>query len=358
MITVSTDVLSLALDKLYQAIDKKVGLEELRTIQIKAKNGTLILAARNRTAGGQAYISEDVETKGDFYFGISGGYFKDIVSRMEKGRQINIVLEKPHAIISDECSTFRLNYYTEIPPLEDLELEYTPVDVSKLMAALKKVYFPDTLEDINSKIKGVYIDNENIVSTNRWCLNVLKNDILRVKSPIRFGEDSVKRMIGVFSKLGPEGGVFETPHALALHAGGFYFRTLLLPESYPDYKRLIPKKAPSLCVVNKHSLTSALNRVLVISETKTVNIEIEEQNMYLSCTGPHGNSSETLECESNIRTRLSINGKILLDTLSRLEESSVSIELRKNKTDGSPEVILFREKDFVSAIAPIAPSKG
>ena len=357
MITVSTDVLSLALDKLYQAIDKKVGLEELRTIQIKAKGGSITLAARNRTAGGQAYISENVLAKGEFYFGISAGYFRDIVSRMEKGGQISIVLESPYAIISDERSKFRLNYYTEIPPLEDLDLKYAPSDISKLMAAFKRVYFPDTMEDINSKIKGVYIDNENIVSTNRWCLNMLKNDILRVKSSIRIGEDSIKRMIGVFSKLGPEGGVYETPHALALHAGGFYFRTLLLPESYPDYKRLIPKKPPSLCVVDKYGFMSALNRVLVISETKAVNIEIEEQNMHLSCSGAHGNSSETLECESNVRTSLSISGKLLLDTLSRLEESSVSMELRKTKTDGSPEVVLFKERDFISAIAPIAPQK-
>lgn len=356
MITLPTDVMSLALDKLYQAVDKKVGLEELRTVQIKAKGGFMVMAARNRTAGGQAHISQDVHSNGEFYFGLSAGYLKDIVSKMEKGGQIKIALDGQHAVISDAQSRFRLNYYTEIPPLEDLFLDYAPVDISKLISTFEKVYFSKTNENINSSIKGVYINNEHIVSTNRFVLNIARNDVIKVKTPIRIGEESVKRMIGVFSKLGEEGGAYDNPHAFALHAGGFYFRTLLLPESYPNYKKLIPKKAPSLCVIDKSKFNSAIERVLILAGDGTVNIEIDNQNMILRSNGQHGNSTETLECESNLVASLSLKGSFLLDTLSRLDEDMVSMEVRKNKPDGSPEMVIIQEEGFTSAIAPVNPN--
>lgn len=352
MIIVSKDLLAQELEKLYQALDKKTSLEELKTIQIQATSKGLVLAARNRTASAQTTL--DATATEEKYFGVSGGYFKEIVSKMDKGGDLEITLQGPHAVITDGRFTFRLNYYMDIPPLEDFRsLTWTPGVPSSIVHAFKRVYFPDTNEDINSRIKGVYVDKEFVVSTNRWVLNVARNNDLHIDKPIRISEESVKKMISVFTHNSLEGEYYTDPNTFILRSGEFLFRTLLLPDIYTDYHKLLPKKACHLCVMKKMELMAALKRALVLSTNNVVNFNVTKDKVTLSCSGKHGNSVDHLTCECNTTRVFKINGKFLLDSLSRLVEENVAVELRTPKADGSQAPLVITEEGFTSVIVPI-----
>lgn len=352
MITVERDLMATALDKLYQAVDKKSGIEELKTIQIKTDPEFLTLGARNRTASAQATL--EAQSQQGVYFGIPGGYFKDIVSKMEKGGTLNITIVGPHAVISDGRASFRLKHHMDIPPLEDFEsLEYIACNPDLVVKTLKRAYFPETNADINSSINGVHINKKDVVSTNRWMLNIIKNEILDLDEPIRINEDSVKRMINVFAGLGEEGWYYANPNSFVLRASGFSFRTLLLPDSYPNYAKLIPKKAPSLCSMDKGELVSALRRVLILSSNSYVDVSVSPETVKLRCASEHGDSTDELPCECNTTRDLRVNGKFLLDAISRLKEDSVVLEIRRPKADGTDEMIVLTEEGFTSGIAQI-----
>jgi len=73
----------------------------------------------------------------------------------------------------------------------------------------------------------------------------------------------------------------------------------------------------------------------------------------LCSNGRHGSSADWVDAQGNIEMSVKVNGKLLVDSISRFTEDEIGLELRKPKPGMAGEPIIIKEKDFLSAIMPV-----
>ncbi len=129
----------------------------------------------------------------------------------------------------------------------------------------------------------------------------------------------------------------------------------LLDGQFPKYNQLIPQDSPKKAIVNVSQVCSAMERVAIMVNEKTliVKLEFSNNNLKLTANTPEaGKSEENVDIDYTAEDMtVAFNYKFVLDALKSVESDEVEIGLNT-----SLSATTFRpctDEDFVCIIMPV-----
>ncbi|WP_127145145.1 DNA polymerase III subunit beta [Pelagibacterium montanilacus] len=147
----------------------------------------------------------------------------------------------------------------------------------------------------------------------------------------------LKLLDGVEGEVGVE--LSDTKIRFTL--GGVVLLSKLIEGSFPDYERVTPRNNEKRLLVDRDSLSRAVDRVSTIASErggKAVKLSLSSGQLELSVTNPdHGTANEELAVEfSEDAFEIGFNARYLLEIISQIRTESV--EFRFNDA-GSPTLV-------------------
>jgi DNA polymerase III subunit beta len=305
--------------------DLSMGIQSTFSAQIK-KGGTLTLPAK---------------------------LFGDIVSRLTEG---NLTLEEKDefqvTIKSASCKyQIRGLSADEYPELPTIDGESLNLPAQELTDGLASTLFAVSTEELKGVITGVHWiaanDELEFCATSGHVLSTVTSPINPVEESNGFevtlpakAAQELKRMLDANSEdfvavRGDDGQlVFEWQNQR--------LTTRLLEGQYPNYRQLIPKQFSRQMTSDRKALISALERVAVLSNTKTAivkfNLSSADQQLTVSVnTQDVGSGAEVLSVQySGDDLEIAFNARYLAEGLKVMNTTEVQMNFN---TSTSPVVV-------------------
>ena len=131
--------------------------------------------------------------------------------------------------------------------------------------------------------------------------------------------------------------------------------TKLMQGQFPKYNQLIPQTFTKEAVIDKFSLTSALERVSVMVNEKNsiVKFEFADNQLKLSGDSPDsGNSLDIIDVKySNEPLTIAFNYKFILEFLKIVESEEIAMKL--NSTLSATVFVPHADEDYIYLIMPV-----
>jgi len=241
----------------------------------------------------------------------------------------------------------------------------TSMPASVVQEAIAKTIFAITDDDLRPALGGLLVemrgDAIRFVSTDG-------NRLVKFeRSNVETGKDESfilpKKALNLLKASLP---IDDVPVSLSynnvnalFHIGNLQMVCRLIDEKFPDYEAAIPKEAPNVLTVERHSLISALKRISIFSNKTTyqVRFKISGSELQLSSQDMDYNNEafEKLPCEYDGEDmEIGFNARFIIEMMNNIESDKININLNEyNK----PGILLPEEQaeneDQLMLIMPI-----
>jgi DNA polymerase-3 subunit beta len=132
-------------------------------------------------------------------------------------------------------------------------------------------------------------------------------------------------------------------------------RVGLIEDTYPDYRRVVPKDKGIEIRVDKRQLLHALRRMDVMSSERYsgVRIEIADHKMILNSTNPDvGEANDEIDISyEGAGLEIGYNVKYLIDAIEVIDQNLVSFEMRSD--EGAGVIRSVGMDNYMCVIMPI-----
>lgn len=132
------------------------------------------------------------------------------------------------------------------------------------------------------------------------------------------------------------------------------FKARLLDANFPDYKKVFPQDEGSRITVSADVLADVVQRISVISEHERKRVILSAENNLLtlqSQSGEFHEASDELKISFTGETvRVGYNARYILDAISVLKGSDVTLTIRKNNT--ATTISSDEHPDYTALVMP------
>jgi len=359
--TVARDKLSNALQKVSSIITSRSTLQVLGNVLMEVTENKLVFTTTDLDIRIKTEMECDVRTQGRTT--IPAKKFQEIVRNLPQ-ESVKVVGDEGNHI-SIECgnSKFKLNGLPadDFPvPLEMSPIRRFTLNQNDLSRMLKLINYAVTQDDTRKALNGILLSvSENnfiTVATDGRRLALVEkvledfsgNDgeaILPIKSA-----HELMRLLNKDGKVVVEIG--EKMASFSMDASTV-MNTKLIEENYPNYKQVIPVSFSRKIVIQRESLTRALERVrLVVSERGYfIKLKFFSNALELSANSQEiGESSDLMQIVyDGPETSISFNPDFLLEPLKQIDADNVAMKMN----DGYNPVALTTDDGFLYVIMPM-----
>lgn len=330
-------------------VDRKTTIQILNNVLIKAENEKVRIIATDREISLIADYDAKVITPGEITIGARKLF--EMIREIE-GDQINFKkLENDWVNIICEKIVYRIPGISadDFPDVADEgDIDFFKIERGVLKEMIGKIFFAISTDEMRANLNGVYLELKegciSMVSTDGHRISIvnmeLKDEISedqRIEGIIipRKGVNEIRRLVEN-GKENAEMGVKEGKYILKLD--DIVLRVGLIEETYPDYRRVIPRDKGVEIRVDKHQILHSLRRMDVMSSERYsgVKIALVDNKMILNSTNPDvGEANDEIDISyEGAGMEIGYNVKYLIDAIDVIDENLVSFEMRDDEGAG------------------------
>ncbi len=365
--TIDRDVFARALGRLQGIIERKSTMAMLTNVLIRSLDedtGTLQLAATDLDVTLVSHCPASVETPGALAINARSLY--DIVRNLPPGElavvgQDNHWVELRHGSIEFRMSGMAPDDFPTLP--EAGEVPGCEIDRGLLFSMIDGVIFSVSNDDTRPNLNGVLVrplDEERLI--------MVSTDGHRLSKVVR----PTGTKLGGLPPDGvivPRKGLSELKRAMDGPGDSLFFgvqqsQAVFRSESdvlfvrlidgvFPDFDRVIPKANRNVARVDRQLLMTALKRVSLFAQSKTMGVRIgldpAEGTMRLTASNPElGHAREELPVDyEGEALEIGYNSRYLLDCLAPVTVSEIRFEMNDDLSPGIVRVEGDEESFYV-----------
>ncbi len=337
-------------------IDREILAEMLAAVANTLPSKTTYPVLQNvlvEVAGGKLFIAgTDLDTFVRREFSLAGkSEDGKVVLPGRKLTEITREMGSSDVVFSSKENSIRIESgnskvrFTGLDPAEFPELpelpEGAPLEfpVAVVLELFEDVSFAASHDDSRPAMCGVNWEitktEMRMVATDGHRLAFLKR---KGKYPASFKMIVAPKVLGFVPKGADKVAVHSDPGRIGLVAGDTTIISRPIEGPYPDYERVIPKKATARAVLECEAFVPALRRAAVLAHPvgKLVALDFAKGRVKLQAETPElGSSEEEVPCEyKGDGIRIGFNSAFLLEVLRHLDTDKVVIELQNSLSAG------------------------
>lgn len=207
-------------------------------------------------------------------------------------------------------------------------------------------------DDLRPNMQCVYIDKENIISTDAHKLTKVDGFFDN-----KYSFMINKTMSNFIKTYSYNGNITMTngKDYVMIQCNEFKILSRIVDGKYPDYKAVMPKENINIFMVNRELLIKTLKSVMVGADTQSnrVIFSFRSKTMKVECS----NIDADIECFAeidfvnvkNVDITFALNGKFLIEALNHLITENVTFNL---KTEINP-IMINQDSSFSILIMPV-----
>jgi DNA polymerase-3 subunit beta len=369
MLTTKKSDLSAALGLVGTIVEKRNTIPILSNAAIERVDGGL--RARMTDLDLEAEITFSAALAQDFRpFTAPAHLLREIVSKLPDGADITIEAkddkQSPDSVtVKSGRSRFALQ---SLPPndLSSMNLGALPFSFTMqnkhLLAAIGAVGFAISTEETRYYLNGIFMHATEagmlFVATDghRLAKRFVATDDAPMAAP---GVIIPRKTVLALTKILPKEGevtIEWNESKICFILPGTRLLSKLIDGQFPDYERVIPKhNNPGITVKGKH-LSSAVERVQLISSDRgrAMRFGFTEDVLTLTVTNPDtGSAEEQIACEGGKAVEIGFNSRYVLDAISHLAEDDILISL----DDPAAPAVLRADGDHAENLIVLMPMR-
>ncbi len=265
----------------------------------------------------------------------------DIWRSLPEGAEVTVQVEQDRAVVRSGRSRFALATLpaADFPKVEsgpgDLELE---LPQGKLRRLLDQVSFSMAQQDVRYFLNGMLLEvNRNHTRTVATDGHRLAMCTLPGGVPDRDGVQAIVPRKGVLElgRLLDDGGESVVLHVGSNHLrvtlGPYTLTTKLVDGKFPDYEKVVPRRADNTLTGDRESLKQAFNRASILSNEKYRGIRLimDADQLTIQANNPEQEEAEEQVAVSYTGPRMEIgfNVSYLQDVLNVLDTDEVYLSV-------------------------------
>lgn len=347
-----------------RAISSKQNMPILSGIYINANNNIVEFQATDYELGFIIKVEAEVEEEGEVI--ISGKYLTEI-SRKLPGDTMEFsynAAERTAHISSDKSNYRLLSMEGDFPKIKRVDNSVSiNIKDNEFNDMIKRTTFAAATDDIRPVFTGCFFDiNEDtltMVATNTHRLALNKMTVNNLSNNMR--SIIPAKALNELSYALKEDEPSDIVISHANNQVGFAFQkiymvTRLIDGEYPDYRRVIPTEHKTIVTVDRQALTSAVDRVSLISryhEFHMINFKIGNASIHiLSLNSEIGKAEEDVAAEvEGEELSISFNVTYVADVLKIMNGEKIKFSF--NGELGSVKVEDLDNKNFMYIVTPV-----
>jgi DNA polymerase-3 subunit beta len=356
------DSLTEAVFNVSRAIPAKSSIPSLEGIQIKARDGSLLLTGYDMEAGITTTIAADVREEGDIV--LSARLFSEMLRKMEGDEVTVSVGEKYLTLIQSGLTEFTIlgtpaDEFPELPEVTEGKGVSLPQGTLKSM--IEQTLFAVATSDAKPVHTGSLFDMKE------GSLTVVSVDGYRMalrKTELSGGEDISfvvpGKVLGDVSKLlkdeeEEEASLMVGGRHIVFKIGLYSVISRLLEGDFLDYKTSIPPGGDTEVRVSTRALIDSVERAsLLISERlrSPLRVRFDEEVIHIFCSTSIGKFTDEVDCRmTGPSVEMGFNNKYLLDALKAA--GSDEVLLMVGGALSPIKVLPLQGEDFLFLVLPV-----
>ena len=352
-ITISTSILDNIITNLQPFLDKKDASQITSHIYLETNENHLICKATDFEIGlctstsSLNIIEQGMAT-------VNGKQFLDIIKHLKEG-EVSLSTKEDNIHIKQDKSSFKLPMFNaqEFPNFPEYEnAPKIEVNSQQFIASMKKI-FP--VIDTNNQKKEL---NGALLDIKEYSYNFVATDTKRL-AIIKFENPAVNKLSLIFPKKAiteiqklffDSLELYYTEKNIIIKSKDYIFFSHLINGKFPDYEKIIPKKAEIELTLSKTKIIEGIK--IINSITNDVKITFRTNEILFESL-----SNDNLEARTQIEINLPINDEIImgvnsrhiLEFLAQINTAEFTWEL--NTQQNTPFVL--KSENFSTIIMPI-----
>jgi DNA polymerase-3 subunit beta len=363
---IQRDVFLEGIQRTLGIVDRKTTIQILNNVLIKAENERVRITATDREISLIADYNAHVITPGETTVGARKLF--EMIREIE-GDRINFKrLENDWVYITCEKIVYRIPGIPadDFPEVADeRDIDFFIIERGVLKEMISKTFFAISTDEMRANLNGVYLelkeDYVGMVSTDGHRISIVnikcENEISegkRIEGIIipRKGIGEIRKLVEngkEHAEIGVKDGKF------VVKLDDVVLRVGLIEDTYPDYRRVVPKDKGIEIRVDKRQLLHALRRMDVMSSERYsgVRIEIADHKMILNSTNPDvGEANDEIDISyEGAGLEIGYNVKYLIDAIEVIDQNLVSFEMRSD--EGAGVIRSVGMDNYMCVIMPI-----
>ena len=338
--TTNRETLLRSLQLVTGVVERRQTLPVLANLLVVAEGGTLSLTGTDLEVELVA-VENGVDIAADGRTTIPARKLSDIWRSLPEGAQVSVETEGDRAIVRSGRSRFALATLpaSDFPQVEsgpgDLELELAQGDLRRL---IDQVSFSMAQQDVRYFLNGMLLE------VSREHTRTVATDGHRLAMcTLMQGASGADRAQAIV----PRKGVLELGRLLddgdrsvVLHLGANHLRvtqgpytltTKLVDGKFPDYEKVIPRRAGHTIIGDRDALRQAFNRASILSNEKYrgVRLILDADQLTIQANNPEQEEAEEVVAVSYSGERLEIgfNVSYLQDVLNVVSADEVHVSV-------------------------------
>lgn len=250
----------------------------------------------------------------------------------------------------------------EFPAMPSLSNQYFTLDSESVCSMFQKTVFAVSTEETRYFLNGVYLhlnpEITRMVATDgrRLAMAIGQPSASIVEEiGVIVPSKSVNELIRIFHKPEPlKISIFENQILFSTDESTLISR--LVDGEYPNYEQIIPIDNEVKVSTSTKEIISALSRVSLLANPKTllIRMEIKGNNLKISSNTPDfGEAWEEIQInnEGDHEVQIAFNAKFIIDALKNIDAEELTMEL---KDPSSPAVIKpSGDENYMCLIMPM-----
>jgi DNA polymerase-3 subunit beta len=358
-----------ALSHVQSVVERRGTIPILANVKLSAAEGQLELSATDMDIAVEDRVNATIETQGAVT--VPAHTFYDIVRKLPDGSEVELRKDADSGKLTLRCGSSRFSLATlpveDFPAMAEGDLSHHfTLSAVDCVALLEKTRFAVSTEETRYYLNGVYLHSTEINGIK--VMRAVATDghrLARIEIPMPEGAAGMpgiiipRKTLGELRKLVEDAATIEislSATKIRFRAGDATLMSKLIDGTFPDYERVIPQGNDRILEVDTKALTTAVDRVSVISSEKSRGIKVALQHGRLTLSASsaeQGTANEELDVTYAAEPmETGFNSRYLLDMMAQIEGDVVQFVL----ADATAPA-LVRDPADVGAVYVIMPMR-
>lgn len=265
----------------------------------------------------------------------------DIVKSLPADSMLTFTLKENNVIVTCGRSRYKLSTLpaTEYP---NTELAQAIFKVQLQKKTLKNIFQKASVamanQDVRYFLNGVYLEaSENSITCVGTDGHRLAAATAATTHPVENGgkvivpRKSVTEIIKLVDSSEEDVTLVISNHSLTLQLGSLQLTSKLIDGKYPDYRRVIPRDANNITLVERKELLNRIKLAMILSNEKFRTVAFTYSNQGVTLESKNPEQEEAIEhldvtsYEGEDSLKVGYNGNYMIDALNSLTGDKIRI---------------------------------
>jgi DNA polymerase-3 subunit beta len=319
-------------------VERRQTMAILSHVLLRVDAGKLSITATDLEV--ELIADAEVEAKVSGEVTVPGRKFFDICRALPDGCKVEVSVGGDRLTLKAARSRFTLATLqaSDFPTVDEIASEQSlEVGQSDLRWLIEKTQFSMAQQDVRYYLNGLLLETEGkqlrAVATDGHRLALAEIELtgkVAKEAQVIVPRKGVLELNRLLDGDGTLTIVLGSNH-IRVDLDGVRLTSKLIDGRFPDYERVIPKKAPYVIKADREVLRHALQRTGILSNEKYrgVRLELEKGTVTISANNPdQEEATETVELEYNgDKMEIGFNVNYLQDALAAVDNEEVELHV-------------------------------